>query len=218
MPFEIISLIREVYRQTELQRTPPPYVTRLVKLLYLADLEWRRTHSGEPIANLTWRFLHFGPYANELADLLGGPELEVTELEQGKEARRFTFGKETEESGLPNDVVGLLRQLVRKWGDVQLNKLLDYVYFDTEPMENAKRYELLDFSRLSPSSPVNKPLFNQARIADLRNRLKNRARELQFTRNGIHVPSVDIASEGAWDDETDPLSLPTNIPIRHSAE
>jgi hypothetical protein len=133
---------------------PPPYVTRLVKLLYLADLEWRRTHKGEPIANLTWKFLHFGPYANELADLLGGPELEVTELEQGKDARRFTFGKETEKSGLPSEIVGLLNQLVKKWGDVQLNKLLDYVYFDTEPMENAKRYELLDFSGLTPSPPL----------------------------------------------------------------
>jgi len=154
MQFDLITLIREIYRQTELQRMPPPYVTRLVKLLYLADLEWRRTHKGEPIANLTWKFLRFGPYANELADLLGGPELEVTELEQGKDARRFTFGKETEKSGLPSEIVGLLNQLVKKWGDVQLNKLLDYVYFDTEPMENAKRYELLDFSGLTPSPPL----------------------------------------------------------------
>ena len=147
----LLLVIKDFGEQCGLQRMPPPYVTRLVKLLYLADLEWRRTHKGEPIANLTWKFLHFGPYANELADLLGGPELEVTELEQGKDARRFTFGKETEKSGLPSEIVGLLNQLVKKWGDVQLNKLLDYVYFDTEPMENAKRYELLDFSGLTPS-------------------------------------------------------------------
>ena len=217
MQFDLITLIREIYRQTELQRMPPPYVTRLVKLLYLADLEWRRTHDGEPIANLTWKFLHFGPYANELADLLGGPELEVTELEQGKEARRFTFGKETEKSGLPSEIVGLLNQLVKKWGDVQLNKLLDYVYFDTEPMENA-RYEPLDFSGITPSSPTNKPLFNQGKIAELRNRVKDRAKELHLTRNGIHVPSIDITSERAWDDESDPLSLPIDIPIRHLAE
>jgi len=48
--------------------------------------------------------------------------------------------------------------------------------------------------------------------------VKNRAKELQLTRNGIHVPSIDIATEGTWDDESDPLSLPINIPIRHMAE
>jgi hypothetical protein len=32
-------MIKEIYRQTDLLRLPPPYVTRLAKLLYLADLE-----------------------------------------------------------------------------------------------------------------------------------------------------------------------------------
>jgi hypothetical protein len=53
MPFETIQLIKETYRQSELLRLPPPYVTRLVKLLYLADIEWRRNHSGEPIPQVT---------------------------------------------------------------------------------------------------------------------------------------------------------------------
>ena len=34
MQFELIDLIKEVYRQTTFQRMPSPYVTRLVKLLY----------------------------------------------------------------------------------------------------------------------------------------------------------------------------------------
>jgi len=218
MPFEPIRLIKEIYRQTNLLRLPQPYVTRLVKLLYLADLEWRRNHGGEPIANLTWTFLHFGPYANELADLLGGPDVEVTELEGGKEARRFVIGDGVEEHGLPEDVVSLLRQLVKKWGNVELNRLLDYVYFDTEPMENAKRYEPLDFSRLMPPTLTSQPHFDQARIKELRDRLKRRVTELALTRNGIHVPGIDIESEQAWDDERILPSVPANVPVRHSSE
>ena len=218
MPFEPLRLIKEIYRQTDLLRLPPPYVTRVVKLLYLADLEWRRNHGGEPISNLTWRFLHFGPYANELADFLGGPDVEVTELEGGQEARHFVFGPEVEDHGLPDDVVSLLRQLVKKWGNVELNRLLDYVYFDTEPMENADRYELLDFSRLAPSTRPSQPHFDQAKIRELRDRLKRRVTELALTRNGIHVPSVDVESERAWDDERILWSVPANIPIRHSSE
>jgi len=218
MPFESIRLIKEIYRQTDLLRLPQPYVTRLVKLLYLADLEWRRNHGGEPIANFTWAFLHFGPYAIELADLLGGPDMEVAELEGGKEARRFVIGDGVEEHGLPADVVSLLRQLVKKWGNVELNRLLDYVYFDTEPMENAKRYEPLDFSRLMPSTRPSQPHFDQARIKELRDRLKRRVTELALTRNGIHVPGIYIESEQAWDDERILPSVPANVPVRHSSE
>lgn len=218
MSFEPIRLIKEIYRQTELQRLPPPYVTRLVKLLYLADIEWRRSHSGQPISNLTWRFLHFGPYANELADILGGPELEVIELGEDKEARRFLFQDEPEQGGLPEDVVGLLKQLVKKWGSVELNKLLDYVYFDTEPMENAKRYEVLDFSRLIPVAPICRPQFDQAKMKQLRDRLRGRVRELALTRDGIHITAVDVESLEAWDEESSPFSLPANVPIRHSQE
>ena len=218
MQFELIDLIKEVYRQTTFQRMPSPYVTRLVKLLYLADVEWRRIHEGEPIANLTWKFLHFGPYANELADLLGGPETEVKELEHGKEGRRFNFADQGGEATLPDEVVSLVRRLVNKWGDAPLNKLLDHVYFDTEPMENAKRYELLDFSGLVPSPSVKRPLFNQSKIAELRRAVTSRAKDLQLSRNGIHVPSIDVSSERSWDDESDRLSLPAGVFVRHSAE
>jgi hypothetical protein len=182
--------------------------------LYLADLEWRRNHGGEPIAELTWKFLHFGPYANELADFLGGPDVEVTELEGGKEARRFVFGDNVESQGLPDDVVSLLRHLVKKWGNVELNRLLDYVYFDTEPMENANRYELLDFSRLAPSTHSSQPHFDNGRIKELRDRLKRRVTELGLTRNGIHVPSIDLESEQAWDDERMLSSVPANVPTK----
>jgi len=218
MQFEPIDLIKEVYRQTKLLRMHPPYVTRLVKLLYLADVEWRRAHGGEPIANLTWKFLHFGPYANELADLLGGPDVEVKELEHGKEVRSFNFPDDDGETTLPSEVVSLVRQLVSNWGDVPLNKLLDHVYFDTEPMENAKRYELLDFSVLIALPAVKKPLFNQAKIAELRKAVTSRVKDLHLTRNGIHIPSIEVSGEGFWDDEADPLPLPSDILVRHSAE
>ena len=62
MPFELMPLIREVYRQSLKRGIYPPAVTRLVKLLYLADIEWRKRYRGEPLADLTWRFLHFASY------------------------------------------------------------------------------------------------------------------------------------------------------------
>jgi hypothetical protein len=150
MAFELLSLVREIHRQARLQGMSPPAATRLVKLLYLADLEWRRRHAGQPLAALTWQFLHFGPYATELADLLGGPEVERTEFEPGKVAHRLPLEVEDlDRPQVPDEVSGLLASLVKTWGDADLNLLLDYVYFETEPMEAAQRGQLLDFSRLT---------------------------------------------------------------------
>jgi hypothetical protein len=43
----------------------------------------------------------------------------------------------------------IVDRIVKEWGDADLNKLLDYVYFETEPMQNAKRGDVLDFSSVS---------------------------------------------------------------------
>jgi hypothetical protein len=89
MPVELPLLVKEIHRQAQ---------TRLVKLLYLADLEWRRQHGGAPLAQLTWRFLHFGPYACELTGLPDGPDVEKIEFQTGKVAHRLTLGSEALES------------------------------------------------------------------------------------------------------------------------
>jgi len=117
-----------------------------VKLLYLADIEWRKRHSGEPLARLTWKFLHFGPYAVELANPLGDPDMEIAELEGGRKARRFSFSEDELNQGeVPEELSSIIGALVNRWGEADLNLLLDHVYFDTEPMENAERGDVLDF-------------------------------------------------------------------------
>jgi hypothetical protein len=209
MPLEIMPLIREVYRQSRLNRFPFPAVTRTVKLLYLADVEWRRRHNGEPLADLTWKFLHFGPYALELVEPLGGPDMEIIELQGGKEARRFAFSDDDlRERQVPEEVAAIFANLVKRWGEADLNMLLDYVYFDTEPMESATRGELLDFSALAPSPPSAIPKFDSIKLGEIRSRIQKRARAMGLTREGVHFPSIDVASDTAWDDDDRPVNLP----------
>jgi hypothetical protein len=209
MPFEIMPLIREVCRQSKLSGYYTPAMTRLVKLLYLADIEWRKRHGGEPLANLTWKFLHFGPYALELAEPLGGPDTEIKELEGGKEARRFAFSDdELKDPQVPEELVSVIASLVKRWGDADLNMLLDYVYFETEPMDNAVRGEPLDFTQLAPiPSPVT-PKVDVRKLKAIRSKIQERAKAMGLTREGAHFPSVDVASERAWDEDDRPVSLP----------
>jgi hypothetical protein len=208
MPFDIMPLIREIYRQSDRYKIYPPAVTRLVKLLYLADIEWRKRHDGEPLANLTWRFLHFGPYAVELAEPLGGPEMEIQETQGGKQFRRFTFSEDDlSHTEVPEELSSIIGLLVKRWGDADLNSLLDYVYFDTEPMENATRGAILDFSKLAPTTTIAPPNFDEAKLKAIRARIADRARSMGLTRKGLHIRAFDAAQQAAWNEDDQPVRL-----------
>ncbi|HOQ47246.1 MAG TPA: hypothetical protein PK157_18145 [Bryobacteraceae bacterium] len=214
MPVELPLLVKEIHRQARLQGMAPPGATRLVKLLYLADLEWRRQHGGAPLAQLTWRFLHFGPYACELADLLGGPEVEKTEFETGKVAHRLVFApEELENPQVPEEICGLLARLLKSWGDADLNMLLDFVYFETEPMERARRGELLDFSQLRQPARAAPPRVDQQRLKALRARLAERVRDLKLRTGGLQSPLIAHDGARVWDEEDRPVKLPIGAPI-----
>jgi len=212
MAFDLQALIHEVYRQSKLQRVPPPFVTRLVKLIYLADLEWRRRH-GQPLSDLTWRFLHFGPYAYEFVPVLGDPEMEIAEFHDGRTARRFIFDAEAlEEPKVPEEVRSIIAQLVRQWGDADINRLLNYVYFDTEPMEHATRGEILDFSTLRHPAREIPPKFDAAKLKALRARLRDRVTKIGLSREGIHIPAIDYDSQIGWEEDGS-LSLPIGMEV-----
>jgi hypothetical protein len=206
------ALIHEVYRQSRSKSVPPPFVTRVVKLIYLADLEWRRRHGG-PLANVEWRFLHFGPYAYEFVPLLGDPDMEVAEFE-GRAARRFTFDSmELSVPRVPGEVSSIIGDLVTRWGSADLNRLLDHVYFETEPMENARRGEILDFSTIKPATPKISPNFDEAKLKALRARLKDQVAKLGLTQEGLHVPVFDYDSQRIWDADSAETKLPVGLRV-----
>lgn len=48
----------------------------------------------------------------------------------------------------------IIRNIVDTCADRRLGDMLDYVYFQTEPMENAERRKPLDFSKIEVKSEV----------------------------------------------------------------
>ena len=215
MPFETPSLIREIYRQAMLNRIAPPAVTRIVKLIYLADIEWRKRHDGQPLGDLTWRFLHYGPYAVELAEPLGDPDMEIREIRQGIAARTFSFSpEELSATAVPEELSTIISSLVERWGGAELNSLLDHVYFDTEPMESAHRGELLDFSTVRPAPSARVTPIDQDKLRQIRLTIKERTRALGLTKAGIHVPLVDVESNTAWDEEHLPVDVKPGTTVR----
>jgi hypothetical protein len=126
--------------------------TKLVKLLYLVDLEQQR-RAGSTLTNLSWVFYYYGPYSFELQE-------ELTAMEGGVLATRSVRDRADREQAIlyvhvsdPPDadrwqeiVRSRIDRVVDRWALEDLNLLLDFVYFHTEPMRTARRGEELDFS------------------------------------------------------------------------
>jgi hypothetical protein len=153
----------------------PLGITRLVKLLYLLDVEHCRRF-GQRLTGLDWVFYHYGPYAFELETILGKSSMEREEipLTGGKVIKRLKSMEGCPEpERLDYKAEGIISALLREWGTADLRELLDYVYFETEPMLNAKRADRLDFTSVGRYAPQREVRLNQARLKDIRAKAKN---------------------------------------------
>lgn len=131
---------------------------RLVKFLYLADLYHARFSKGETLTGWPWAFVYFGPWCKEVNEaieksakkgLIFAQEY-PSKYDDDKDYRLFSTESTDEEpkiiDALPTYVWSKLQWAIQKWAD-DWHGLLDYVYFETEPMIEAKPGALLDFSK-----------------------------------------------------------------------
>lgn len=128
---------------------------RLVKFIYLADLYWARENNGKILTGWPWRFVHYGPFCNESLDYIekahsdGLIDKDTYESKAVDEDYFLYWCKKDRtdiEGKLPIFLTSALHEAISKWGDDTFG-LLDHVYFETEPMLEAKKGDLLDFSK-----------------------------------------------------------------------
>ncbi len=164
--------------------------TALTKLVYLIDVEHYRRH-GKQATELRWQFHHYGPFAAELQSDIQSLGLYADEEQfSGKSGNRQVSGYSYRRTGDWREIQGAFNacydrsakqcvdKVVEQWGLESLPTILDYVYFETEPMQDVKRGDLLDFSKIQPESiiPQNtaKLKFSDEFVKDMRQRLKER--------------------------------------------
>jgi hypothetical protein len=131
---------------------------RLVKFLYLTDLYHARVSKGETLTNWPWAFVYFGPWCKEVNAAIETAakngliiaEEHPSKYDDEKDYRLFWIEDTHEEpkiiDALPTYVWSKLQWAIQKWADDSYG-LLDYVYFETEPMIEAKPGAVLDFSQ-----------------------------------------------------------------------
>ena len=159
-----------------------PNKTALVKLVYLVDVEcWRKL--GKSATGLEWRFHHYGPYSVELErNINDNAFLHIS----GNRRSGYGFSISSEwrdihaafNAHFEPTVRRIANGVVMQWGLEDLETLLEYVYFETEPMQEARRGETLDFSKIQieqrPASKDARLAFSDEFISDLRDRWNQR--------------------------------------------
>ena len=185
--------------------------TRLIKLLYLLDVERIRNRS-EPLTGLNWVFFHYGPYALELIDTLESMEkgqLVATPWHDSILYRAAPGAPDGEDwlSSIRRAVDGTLERYVA----LDTNELLDYVYFRTGPMTNAKRGEPLDMGRARHDATHRaRPLDPPKPSTELKQRLAGWRIE-----NARRLPAVSLDPPGSFiDDPAEDLGPIANVHTR----
>jgi hypothetical protein len=151
-PVKLIQFI--VCQATEFGAPLSPI--RVVKFLYLTDLYHARENKGETLTGWPWKFVYFGPYCGEsitaLNEAVNDGLIDAKSFESKYDEKdRFLYSCRSEkEPDVAKDlslyVWSSLKEAIKKWAD-DTPGLLDHVYYDTEPMKDVKRGDLLDFSK-----------------------------------------------------------------------
>jgi len=133
--------------------------TKLLKLLYLFDIEFYRAH-GTTFTGFQWKYFHLGPWTGEFDPLLAGLVSQGNIVERASERSefdtKFLLPGERVDLKKPFDNYrdeAILKSILDIWGPSTTGEILDHVYFRTEPMEYGVRNEKLDFSRILPDVP-----------------------------------------------------------------
>lgn len=177
--------------------------TKLVKLLYLIDVE-RISSRRDPLTGFQWVFYHYGPYAFTLIDTLG--EMEGTTLVASKYGDGIFYRAALDApdgSDWPAATKSTVDHVVDEYGGMELNELLDHVYFHTGPMIDAQRGQPLDMTRaLDYHERRRPPIAPAAAPTDISERLQRwrQSHSKSFAPVELDPPGLVLTDENEAED------------------
>src|SRR5713101_6841515 len=107
--------------------------TKLLKLLYLFDVEYYRAHR-QTFTGFSWKFFHLGPWAAEFDPTLDGLVLDAALVQQRSSSELETVLYKPAERLDLCEAFGnvkdefILKGVLRMWGTRTTGEILDYVY------------------------------------------------------------------------------------------
>jgi antitoxin SocA-like protein len=186
---DLRSLIGYLHARAE-DRGIALHRTKLIKLLYLVDVECARGRRA-PLTGLEWVFSHHGPHAEEVVETVKAMLDSDLAMPTWKEARLRRGGPEAPDcESWPASTKGMVDRVMDRFAARSLDELLDHVYFHTGPMRGARRGAALDMDRAREDQPLRRavPLAAPERPGDAAQRLGRWRR----------LPAVTLDPPGAF--------------------
>jgi hypothetical protein len=180
--------------------------TKLLKLLYVADLEHFRA-TGETWTGFEWIFFLYGPWAGEYDEVLA--QLEAMALiarrpwaAGGLEGEEIRVQEPLELGAVIKDTAEYFytRRLIDSLGELSTSEVLDWVYFRTEPMQGAEKMKPLDFGKVAKEQPR---FYQRTRSAPDRDKIRALRQQFQQVRHRLEQETRDALSrfkEPTFDD------------------
>ncbi len=143
---DLRSLIAYMHARAE-DRGITLHRTKLVKLLYLVDVERARTRRT-PLTGVEWVFSHNGPHAEAVVEAVAAitdRELAMPTWKESRLRRGAPAAPDGEE--WPASTKATVDRVMDAYAALSVDELLDHVYFHTSPMRGARRGEPLDLER-----------------------------------------------------------------------
>ena len=144
--------------------------TRVVKLLYLIDVEHYRRY-GRTLTGLEWICYRYGPYAFAIDSAIRKLGFDLGEEEITTAAGYPAYAYRVEEPQSLTDIVSfavqsMIGRKIKQWALEDTRFLLDYVYTATEPMQYATFGHKLDFSKIQRGLETHRPVRHLEIAAD----------------------------------------------------
>ena len=160
MPYDPVNIMAEICRFTQSRHVPLGAV-RAQKLFYLLECEFYAWENAR-LTDLSWIFYHYGPWSPDLADILQTRfKVEDEILPDGRPFHRISPPErvsDAEPPPFPPDVRGMFERVMDTWAARPLPEVLDYVYFQTAPMQGVERRQILEFKKIAPARSARFPI------------------------------------------------------------
>jgi hypothetical protein len=175
---EYIDVLAETASEYLMYDRSLPYLskTKLLKLTFLVEYCYFKKYQRR-LSNADWVFYLYGPYLYDFEDTLKRSPFSAEEFGDDGDYKVIVKDESYFERERIDDfdVKQVIRKIVAEYGKNDLNEILDFIYFDTEPMLNVeKRCDRLDFNCIKPYQEVKHQKLEKNEIITIIEKYKKR--------------------------------------------
>jgi hypothetical protein len=171
--YEIVRSFNSVREERNIW--PTLTKTRLIKLAYLVDYFYCKRYQHK-LSDIEWVFYLYGPYSFSSEPIIQNRPFSIKRLETGDLDPELIELNENYSNSLGVDefeIKQFVKKIVQDYGDQDLEELIDFIYFETEPMQLVKkRKDTLDFSKIVPEEKIIKESLSRTEISTILNKYR----------------------------------------------